>query len=133
MTWLADLNILLGLENGSDHSPPAEQGSLFAHSADYALSPAPHAESEAPAPILPPIPLLLDGMSIPDHFTLLGSHDALMLRYGDMPLAFRLWDSARLWERDYNTDRQPRWEAQYRAALQQLERLLVSHQQGIRP
>lgn len=127
MTWLVALDALLGFSPIPESACPEVAPLHIAHSADTALGQVDQVALEAPAAIVPSLAPLHPGMSPQDHFAQLGGHEAIALHYGDMPLAFRLWDSARLWTRDRDTERRARWEAQYRLAFERLEKLDLAH------
>lgn len=53
-------------------------------------------------------------MTVDEHFTALGGYDGAVALTGEIVTAFRLWDSHRLWLRDFGRDQRDRWDAQYR-------------------
>jgi hypothetical protein len=130
VNWLTDLNAVLGLQAEVELTPLTSCEPNSANSAD--IAPAVHIQKTVAAQCVPSalIPPLLSARSISEHFTSLGGHDAIAAASGDLPLAFRLWDSARLWARDHDTERQARWETQYRSALEQLEKLDLSYRES---
>lgn len=55
-------------------------------------------------------------INLANHLASLGGHDTLAKQYG-LEIAHRIWDSARLWERDKDTGLADVWMAQYWAAI----------------
>lgn len=89
---------------------------------DRQPKPAKEAKSRAPAHLAHPAhpKTAISRTATPaEHLAGLGGHDGALARFG-IEAAHRLWDSARLWERDRDTPLAARWETQYWATLERL-------------